>query len=1275
MNPIRLNSARLRKLVLAQSCALIAVSMATGQQTQPDPVRAAQDAQALAKYDTNKNGTLDASERAAMTADQANASTPSSGEGEVFLLTPFQVDASKDQGYYAENTLAGSRMKTNLSDLAASISVITKQQIEDTSSVDINDVFRYEINTEGSSTYTPGTPTFRADGPLDVISGGTQGNAVSSFTNATANRVRGLGVPSSATNYYPSISQVPFDTYNVQSLEISRGPNSMLFGMGSPAGIVNQSTAQAVLNRNTNTVSARFDQYGSYRGSFSLNRSLINDKLAMYGAILYDNRQFERKPSYDKTSRQYLALTFKPFSKTVIRAHVENYKNDNRRPNTLAPRDFVTQWNLAGKPIYDSQTRTVTRTATGQVSGPYVINSASPFANDVRAWIESRPNFNPALWNAARTTYNNVTIFGQVALTNSNSILYVPGMAQVTQSRTLMQIQDGKVQNWFQPLYGTRYRTAWGITGNPSANAPVQPDPESSIWANSTWAGVYNSDYYASSGWTNVANPNLGGYKYPGVTDRSIYDWKDVNINQMNFGEARNSQYNVDFEQEVFDNLFVSGGWFRQQFDEVTNYTVAQLNVATLFVDTNKYLPDGTPNPYVGKPYVNDFDPDQYNNATTDDHFRLMVAYTPDFTRRSGWLKWLGHHQLLGMWSRDESMSAAYRHRLNYLGAATPAGQFRFLPNPNNNANGTSTGWNYQGGGSLQRQFYLASPQDPQGVVTRSAGEWNAINHTGDIRVYDYATSSFQNINVTTGFNMFDAPGRSQRTVQSLSSGMTNYFWKDRLITTFGARQDKFKARGTTTGILTNDQGVVVSPALTNPQKFSNGILQDQTFLNRWGKWDRLTGSTKTMGGVLRPFRGWANIDSRADTGNLLWQFIRDFGVSYNQSDNFNAPPSAQVDAFGQPLPKPTGEGKDYGFQFSLFNNKLFARVTWFEATNQDERTSPGTLIGRLTGNMDTTLFRGWARTIAMINMGMDPRLTTFGQNLTTAEEDAIRAASQTIWQLPYTYYGDIGSIGATRDAEAKGMEGQLNYNPTRNWTMRLTFGKQTTIYSNVVKQFDPWLAVRRPVWQAARASTFLLPAYQSLATYTTAGGRQVDLTNFLSSYGFASEVALDEVNGNTSVQTYYNNVVQSQVSLATDLNGQAAPGQRKYRGSFLTNFNFDQGKFKGWGVGGSQRWEDKSVIGYYGRASGSNPAAPNVLDVSDTKRPIYDSEQWYTDLWVSYSRKIFNDRVRMKLQLNVENVFESGELRTTAVNYDGSPYAFRIIDPRAFRLTTTFEF
>jgi hypothetical protein len=618
-----------------------------------------------------------------------------------------------------------------------------------------------------------------------------------------------------------------------------------------------------------------------------------------------------------------------------------------------------------------------------------------------------------------------------------------------------------------------------------------------------------------------------------------------------------------------------------------------------------------------------------------------------------------------------------YRQRFAWMDSTTNDGKYRYMSNQNPMANGSPGGWAYQGA-AVRRAFYLANPGDPNGVVTQASGEWNHIDYSGDIKVYDYATNQFKTVNMTSTFNTFDAStGRTQRMVDSISGAWQAYLWKDRLIGTFGVRKDKYKARGTTVNAITDPvTKQQLSPALADPIKWVDGYFQTDVAFNRWNAWDKLEGTTRTLGGVLRPFQHWAGIESKADNGSLWWQFVRDFGVSYNESSNFNPPPSAQGDAFGNPLPKPTGNGKDYGFQFQLFDRKLFARVSWFEATNDNERTDPGTSISRLEINMDQTLFRNWARTIARINMGENP-LDDSTWNATidvnSPREAAIRSAAEVIWKQAYLYYDNLPfGRGATRDAVAEGMEVEINYNPLPNWTMKVTYGNQDAKYSNVMLEFDAWHAVRDPIWQAAKAADYLLPQYQNLAQYTTNAGRQVDLRNFWTSYGFADEVRITNPDGNTSVQGYYGVNVTPQVLLARDLDGQSAPGQRKNRWSFLTNYAFTSGALQGWGVGGVQRWEDKSIIGYYGRATGANGTQ---LDASDVSRPIYDDSNAYTDLWVSYTRKIFSDKVRMKLQLNVVNAFENGGLQTVAVNYDGTPYAFRIVDPRQFILTAGFDF
>ena len=1237
----------------------------------------------------------------------APAAAAPAKKDEVLELSPFSVTTTKDTGYFAQNTLAGSRMKTNLADLGAAISVVTKAQMADFASVSLNDAYRYEVNTEGSGRYTPATQAFRADGVLDVNAGGTQGNLVSSYSNAGANRVRGIGVPSAAINYYPSNANLPPDIYNVQSFEISRGPNSMLFGLGSPAGISNVTTAQATLDRDTAQVQLRTDDRGSYRSSFSFNKTLLKDTLSIYGAILYDDQEFERKPSYDITRRQYGAFTYKPFAKTTIRGNVENYDNRNRRPNTISPVDYITQWNLAGRPIYDALTKKVTITSTGKVVGPYISSASSPLAQQVRDYIRGLPNYNPALRGTSATAlggtdttfsfYNGQPIYGGASGTALNptlslavpnpaaSALFVPGMAQYT-TRAYMTIANGQLQNWQQTLYNTTYTTAYAIPGVGGTPAPANVNsPISNIWGNAASSDVYDRNSYASTGWTNnTFITNLGGYHYPGVTDRSIYDYKKINILQADYGSQSSKNYNVDFEQQLTKDLYVNGGWFRQDFKQSSNYTIGQLNATGVYIDENKYLPDGTANPYVGLPFVYDRDPDRYINNQLDDHFRAMVAFTPDFTRNSGWTKWLGRHQFLGLWSRDESMALALRQRLSYIAAGSTSAAVRYVANPNNNADGTRTGWSY--GGSTQRQYYLANPGDPMGKITTASGTWNPTTYTGDIRVYNYGTNSFENANVTETYNVaVTDPTRNQRTLQSWSGGSTDYFWDDRLTVTLGARLDKFKARTTNSGSFTMADGTV-APALTAQQKFlPTGYYNYDEILTRFAPWNRATGRTKTGGGVLRPFLNWNSIERQADAGNELWQVVRSFGLVYNWSNNFDAPAGAQNDAFGKQLPNPQGIGRDVGFQFAALDNKLFVRFTWFRSTSQNQRLSAGTAIGRLTAQLPLTTpdaaassvdayFKGWARQIAKINMGFDPHVDPTTVTISQQTELDIEAAAQKIWGLSYLYYESLpGTITATGDAAATGAEMQLNYN-TGNWRNRVTFGKQVTRNSNVLKQYDEWFAVRNPVWQKAKASDFLLPQYASLATYALSTGTAVDLTTFLSSYGY-NGLKNNNASGTQSVQDYININLTPQVQLSKDLDGQEAPGQRKYRWAYNTGYDFTSGPLKGFGVGAAESYESKSIIGYIGKSSHGNAANPNLIDISDVTKPVYDRANYYTDLFVNYKTKVWHEKVGMTVQLNVENIFEDGHLQTVAVNYDGTPYAYRIVDSRKFTLTTTFDF
>jgi hypothetical protein len=139
-------------------------------------------------------------------------------------------------------------------------------------------------------------------------------------------------------------------------------------------------------------------------------------------------------------------------------------------------------------------------------------------------------------------------------------------------------------------------------------------------------------------------------------------------------------------------------------------------------------------------------------------------------------------------------------------------------------------------------------------------------------------------------------------------------------------------------------------------------------------------------------------------------------------------------------------------------------------------------------------------------------------------------------------------------------------------------------------------------------------------------------------------------------------------------LEGKPRPQDRKYAFKFDTRYQLagmtENKILKNMSVGGSLRWLDKGAIGFYGKQS-----LPATITELDPTRPIYSPSQTYVDLFVSYNTKLFSDKVRARFQLNVRNVGESGGgLQPTAAFPDGTPLAYRIVDPRQFILSASFE-
>ena len=153
------------------------------------------------------------------------------GTEERIDLSPFVVNATEDTGYRATNTLAGSRLKTPLKDIAGAIQVVTEEFLKDTGSTDASRLLLYTTSTEVAG----------ADGNFTGTDGTSDAGVVRSSKETT--RVRGLASADSTRGYF--LTDIGFDGYNTERVTVSRGPNGMLFGLGSPGGIVDNTVKLA----------------------------------------------------------------------------------------------------------------------------------------------------------------------------------------------------------------------------------------------------------------------------------------------------------------------------------------------------------------------------------------------------------------------------------------------------------------------------------------------------------------------------------------------------------------------------------------------------------------------------------------------------------------------------------------------------------------------------------------------------------------------------------------------------------------------------------------------------------------------------------------------------------------------------------------------------------------------------------------------------------------------------------------------------------------------
>jgi catecholate siderophore receptor len=203
-------------------------------------------------------------------------------------------------GYFAGGTSSATKTNTPILDIPQSVTILTKQQLEDRNSLTLNQALQY----------VPGVTVAQGEGQRDQLTIRGQPTTADFFTD---------GVRDDAEYYR--------DLYNIQAVEVLKGPSALIFGRGGGGGVVNRVTKKAdgVLRRDMQISTGSF---GRKRVTFDVGQE-INDQLAFRINGLYEQSYSYRDFFNMRRWGINPTFTWKPLDKTFVTLSYEHY-HDHR---------------------------------------------------------------------------------------------------------------------------------------------------------------------------------------------------------------------------------------------------------------------------------------------------------------------------------------------------------------------------------------------------------------------------------------------------------------------------------------------------------------------------------------------------------------------------------------------------------------------------------------------------------------------------------------------------------------------------------------------------------------------------------------------------------------------------------------------------------------------------------------------------------------------------------------------------------------------------------
>ncbi len=1206
-------------------------------------------------------------------------SASGSDEEDIIELSPFEVDASADQGYYSAQTLAGGRLSTQLKDVATSVQVITAEFIEDIGATSIDEIFAYTTNTEAVGAMND---YFQLEG---IGTSSTISTSEARQDPDAALRVRGLASPTRTTNYFESA--IPFNSYVSSRVDINRGANSFLFGLGSPGGIVNVSLDTANLQRNSTKIrhqisTENFDDNFSNQISLNLNRVLIDDRLAVRVAALESRNEFTQKPAFKDESRQFIALKFKPFAdrNIFLSANYETGDTSAVPVERLGPLETLTTF------IDDPY-----GTVWGPTADGAMVNGAGRRIQDsFNNWQAGASSD----WLGLDAAGNDVPfgLYGNQHLHRNGWMAVFDGSTGRTDGLADYGVDTG----WLNGV--SEFNPYFNPTGfNYSRN-------ENTLVGNLHLGNVDTGLF-----------PQYEGFNPQGLLDYEIFDFRTHLLS----GSIDNAQTDFDRKMLFLEAYSESGNFgvevaYNRESSSRNSFVVN--GSPTLDIDINYTNPAGprdpatgygVPNPNFGRLYFFAEAATKTVNSDEREAMRATAFAKIDFAQKfegNGFLSKLGRHNLSFLLDESEVNTERFTQRPFVFGndpdfhLSSDATIFQrnassifYISDPYpqafNSPSFKATDFHTTGAPANTVLQYPSDYVIPLTWISRGnpavdAGSDSVIND--ELPATATYSPQFQNFG-----------GVLTRTeVSSQAVNLQSHYLGGHLVANLGYRQDQV------TQIRNNAPPRYGDPAedpsfIEGPrERWRVPVLTPDVFRLEDGETE-IAPKTETFGYgiVLKVPKSW--------TPEWL-----DLTGHYGSSSNFS-PNVGKFDFWGNSVPGASGDTKDYGVTISLNNNKFVARINRYEAamvngsfSNVDANAGSFTnQQGRFYGNYWDELMEydrnrdgiyddptkddginpanGRPQGIAGDGIVDTNNLNNGNEYLTLKQFNAIFDAYDNFW-TPFvketesweTSAGDPaagidpsftrnviinGIIADTADRKAEGTELTLTWNPTRQLRLSVSGSRQAVTQTNVAPRFERML----------EEFVLAMTSVENGARFRGNGTNALTLN------------LRDPFAGGTTIRTPLSSGIQGQAFFkAKALEGGVSPELAKYSLRMMGNYTFNDGRFKGFKLGGAYRWTEATAIGY---GNTNLIYLPGQLDleipVVDVTNPFYNSARPTTDVWFGYSRKIFSDKVRWSAQLNIRNLFADNKPIVVQRQPDGTPNRVAIPAPRQFILSNTFSF